>query len=251
MTIKHAYWICTTPRTGAQLLGQLLRATGIAGRPEEYFWRENESVYQQLWQVSSYSDYLQRALTAGTTPNGVFGAKMDVSGILTHFEQQLRSLPQFSEPSRPFYSILTALFPNLQCIWLTRRNKVRQAVSWWKAMQTNEWARPKGERSISEPQLHYNFAAIDHLANESLLREAAWQAYFWEWQVRPLVLVYEDFIEDHAGAVARVLDFLRVQESYILPEAAITLVKQADQVSEEWVQRYREEKQRHWTHRAW
>jgi len=251
MTIKLAYWICTTPRTGGQLLGQLLRATGIAGRPEEYFWRENEPLYQQLWRVSAYSDYLRHALKTGTTPNGVFGAKMDAGGYLSHFEQQLRSLPQFSEPSRPFHSILISLFPNLQFIWLTRRNKVRQAVSWWKAVQTNEWARPKGNRPITESPLHYDFAAIDQLVNESLLREAAWQAYFSEWQVRPLALVYEDFTEDSAGTVARVLDFLGVREPYVLPEAAITLVKQADAVSEEWVQRYREEKQRNWTNRAW
>jgi len=251
MTIKLAYWICTTPRTGSQLLGQLLRATGVAGRPEEYFWRENEPLYQQLWRVSSYPDYLRHALNAGTTPNGIFAAKMDVSEHLSHFERQLRSLPQFNEPGRPFHSILTSLFPNLQFIWLTRRNKVRQAVSWWKAVQTNEWARPKGDRSITEPPLHYNFAAIDQLANESLLREAAWQAYFSEWQVRPLALVYEDFTEDYAGTVARILDFLAVREPYVLPEAAITLVKQADTVSEEWVQRYREEKQRNWTNRAW
>jgi trehalose 2-sulfotransferase len=251
MTIKLAYWICTTPRTGGQLLGQLLRATGLAGRPEEYFWPENEPVYQQLWQVSSYPDYLRHALTAGTTPNGVFGAKMDASVALSHFERQLRSLAPFSEPSRTFHSILTSLFPNLQFIWLTRRNKVRQAVSWWKAMQSNEWARTKGDRTTPEQPLHYNFAAIDHLVNESLLREAAWQTYFSEWRVRPLALVYEDFTEDYAEAVARVLDFLGVREPYVLPEEAITLVKQADTVSEEWVQRYREEKQRNWTTRAW
>lgn len=251
MTIKLAYWICTTPRTGSQLLGQLLRATGVAGRPEEYFWRENEPVYRQLWNVSSYSDYLNHALTAGTTPNGVFGAKMDVGAYLSHFEHQLRSLPQFSEPSCTFHSILTSLFPDLKFIWLTRRNKVRQAASWWKAVQSNEWARPKGERSIIEPPLHYNFAAIDQLVNESLLREAAWQAYFSEWRVNPLALVYEDFIENHAGTVTYVLDFLGVREPYILPTEAITLVKQADSVSEEWVQRYREEKQWGWTNKAW
>jgi LPS sulfotransferase NodH len=251
MTVKLAYWICTTPRTGSQLLGQLLRATGIAGRPEEYFWRDNEPLYQQLWKVSSYPDYLQHALTAGTTPNGVFGAKMDVSGALSHFEHQLRSLPQFSEPGRPFQSILTSLFPNLKFIWLTRRNKVRQAVSWWKAVQSSEWARTKGDRAITAPPLHYNFAAIDQLATESLLREAAWQAYFSEWQVSPLALVYEDLIVHYAGAVARVVDFLGVREPYVLSEEAITLVKQADRVSEEWVQRYREEKQGSWTNKAW
>src|SRR2546426_4638275 len=212
MTIKLAYWICTTPRTGGQLLGQLLRATGLVGRPEEYFWPENEPVYQQLWQVSSYPDYLRHALTAGTTPNGVFGAKMDASVSLSHFERQLRSLSPFSEPSHTFHSILTSLFPNLQFIWLTRRNKVRQAVSWWKAMQSNEWARTKGDRTTPEQPLHYNFAAIDHLVNESLLREAAWQAYFSEWRGGAPAPLVEDVIAEHVAAGGRRLGFFGVGE---------------------------------------
>src|SRR5262249_3269467 len=128
---------------------------------------------------------------------------------------------------------------------------VRQAVSWWKAMQTNEWALFKGNRAVSESPLHYNFAAIDQLVHESLLREAAWQTYFSEWQVRPRVQVSEDLTQDYAGTVARILDFLGVHDPYVLPAAAMTLVKQADSLSEEWVQRYREEKQRNWTNRAW
>jgi trehalose 2-sulfotransferase len=58
-------------------------------------------------------------------------------------------------------------------------------------------------------------------------------------------------IAHYGGAVARVVDFLGVREPYVLSEEAITLVKQADRVSEEWVQRYREEKQGGWTNKAW
>ena len=71
---RRAYWICFTPRTGSALICQLLRATGVAGRPEEYFWRDNEPLYRTQWHVTSYSDYLERALEEGTTPNGIFGA---------------------------------------------------------------------------------------------------------------------------------------------------------------------------------
>src|SRR4029450_7241794 len=67
-TPRRAYWICFTPRTGSALLCQLLRATGVAGRPEEYFWRDNEPLYRAQWHVTSYRDYLDRALEEGTTP---------------------------------------------------------------------------------------------------------------------------------------------------------------------------------------
>src|SRR3954447_21071418 len=32
-----SYLLCSTPRTGSSLLCDALRATGVAGRPEEYF----------------------------------------------------------------------------------------------------------------------------------------------------------------------------------------------------------------------
>ena len=36
-TIERAYLVCATPRSGSTLLCELLKETGVAGRPEEYF----------------------------------------------------------------------------------------------------------------------------------------------------------------------------------------------------------------------
>lgn len=245
------YWICATPRTGGSLLSQWLGATGVAGHPAEYFWRDNEPAFQEHWHVSSYAGYLDRALHHGTTPNGVFGAKLDAGGYLEHFESRLRTIPQFSDPDLSFQAIITSAFPNLKFIWITRRNKVRQAVSWWKAVQTNEWGRRQGNSPRAGQEPVYNFAAIDQLTNESLMREAGWQAHFSEWQARPLTIVYEDFVDHYVETVAQVLDFLGITEPYTIREHEITLVRQADGLSEEWVQRYRREKQLDWTMKGW
>jgi len=254
-TVRHtacrAYWICQTPRTGSALLCQLLRATGVAGRPEEYFWRDNEPLYRAQWHVTTYHDYLTRALEEGTTPNGIFGAKVGAGVYLAHFGRQLRTLPQFANPTLSQDAILSALFPDLKYIWLTRRNKVRQAVSWWKAVQSNVWVQPTTEAPRPTPPLTYHFVAIDQLVNESVMREAAWAEYFAAWQITPLTIVYEDFIEDYAGTVAQILQYLEVSDPYVLDKVAITLAKQADSLSEAWVQQYREEKQQHWPNRAW
>jgi trehalose 2-sulfotransferase len=254
-TVRHKprrrYWICFTPRTGSALLCQLLRATGVAGRPEEYFWRDNEPVYRARWHVASYHDYLERALEEGTTPNGIFGAKVGAGVHLAHFFCQLRTLPQFEDMTPSRGSILAAPFPDLKCIWLTRRNKVRQAVSWWKAVQSNSWIQHTTDTRRPTPPLTYRFAAIDQVANEILMQEAAWAECFAAWQITPLSIVYEDFIDDWARTVAYILRYLEIGDPYVLDETAITLVGQADSLSEAWVQQYREEKQQHWPNRAW
>ena len=170
---------------------------------------------------------------------------------LAHFFRQLRTLPQFADATLSPCEILSALFPDLKCIWLTRRNKLRQAVSWWKAVQSNVWVQPTTEAPRPTPPLTYHFAAIDQLVNESVMREAAWAEYFAAWQITPLTIVYEDLIDDYAGTVAHILRYLEVSDPYILDETAITLARQADSLSEAWVQQYREEKQQPWPNRAW
>ncbi|MBA2364790.1 MAG: hypothetical protein H0V86_14810, partial [Chloroflexia bacterium] len=37
-----SYLICGTPRSGSFLLCEALKNTGLAGMPEEYFWRGDE-----------------------------------------------------------------------------------------------------------------------------------------------------------------------------------------------------------------
>jgi LPS sulfotransferase NodH len=229
----------------------LLTATNVAGRPEEFFFQAVELIYREQWQVSSYADYIHRAFIHGTTPNSVFGAKVDTGDYLSYFEKQLRAIPEFSDPALPLYSILISLFPNLKFIWLTRRDKIRQAVSWWKASQSKEWACHTVAPCGAKQDLQYQFTSIDRLVAESVMREAAWQAYYSEWGVIPLTLVYEDYVENYRGSVAKVLDFLEIDDAYIFREEAITLLKQADALSEEWVQRYHEEKQQGWGNKGW
>jgi LPS sulfotransferase NodH len=127
----------------------------------------------------------------------------------------------------------------------------RQAVSWWKAVQSHVWVQHTTETPSTAPPLTYHFAAIDQLVNESLMQDAAWAEFFSAWHIKPLAIVYEDFISDYAGTVAHILHYLEVSEPYVLDTKAITLVRQADSLSEAWVQQYREEKQQHWPNRAW
>src|SRR5579872_7291023 len=46
-----SYLVCGTPRCGSSLLCETLKNTGIAGRPEEYFWRGDEPFWRERWNV--------------------------------------------------------------------------------------------------------------------------------------------------------------------------------------------------------
>ncbi|HEX7161028.1 MAG TPA: Stf0 family sulfotransferase [Trebonia sp.] len=78
-----SYLICATPRTGSSLLCGLLDSTGVAGHPESWFRRQDEREFAVGWGIAdpsdgtfSYADYFRAAAAAGSTPNGVFAARI-------------------------------------------------------------------------------------------------------------------------------------------------------------------------------
>jgi LPS sulfotransferase NodH len=249
-----SYIVCMTPRTGSSFLCECLALTGVAGRPAEHFWREDGLDHRARYGVATYADVLDRVLELGSTPNGVFGLKVSTGGgYFASVIELVRHVPEYSGAGRPDPEVMAAAFPGLRYVWLTRRDKVRQAVSWWKAAQTNRWQRyrdeaePAGQGAAPE----FVFEAVDQLVQEAVAREAAWQRYFTEGGIRPLTLVYEDFVRAPEEAVGGVLDFLGVAAP---PEPGLERarhVKQADATSEAWAERYRAIKEASWRNKGW
>ena len=99
-----------------------------------------------LWQPDRYERYLEWALEEGTTENGVFGAKL-MWGYLGDFATLLRGIE--GNAGRPVPELLARSFPDLRYVQITREDKVRQAVSLWKAVQTQAWREEGGAARAS------------------------------------------------------------------------------------------------------
>jgi LPS sulfotransferase NodH len=234
-----SYLICATPRSGSFLLGEALINTGIAGCPGEYFWRGDEPGWRERWHVSTYAGYLTKAIEQGSTPNGVFGAKI-MWGYFDDFVTKLRQLPQYTDI--PVSRLMATVFPNLSYVYMTRRDKVRQAVSHWKALQTNVWGWTDEALPAPTDEPVFDFDEIDGLVQEIITHEAAWQQYFADCSVTPFTVVYEDLVPAYHDTARRILEFLHVPIPTDLAFGERRMKKQADALSEEWVQRYCETK---------
>src|SRR3954447_746678 len=117
-TIGHprfTYLVCATPRSGSTLLCEVLGANGIAGRPAEYFEdlratglprqaRQyfngfDNPIVDQLPPVipgepeppGRFEAELAEVLRQGTTPNGVFAAKL-MWGYFPDFAARIKEL---------------------------------------------------------------------------------------------------------------------------------------------------------------
>ncbi len=269
-----SYLICATPRSGSTLLCEALNNTGLAGHPKEYFEAlkmtglprqpkeyfeeiENGTILDALgsysrlkeeygeptfWDGAGYARYLARVLEEGTTPNGVFGAKM-MWGYFGDFIGNVRQIPVYREMAVP--DILARVFPNLHYIWVTRRDKLRQAVSLWKAIQTWTWKHDGQDVPIdmyAHKELVFHFEAIEHLVQRLNADDEAWRRYFAYYDVRPWTVCYEELSAAYEATALNILHYLHVPMPEGLMFGERRMKQQADGLSEEWVQRYYEMK---------
>jgi LPS sulfotransferase NodH len=236
-----SYLVCATPRSGSTLLCEGLKATGVAGRPEEYFEAlpatgrprtpadyldglddpeahallgdsppPDPPPYSSRLDGASLQDHLARVRAWGTTPNGVFGAKV----MWGHVD----------DPA--------ALVRDARYVWVRRHDTVRQAVSLWRAMQTQSW------RSDASPGGHavYSFSALRHLVDLLASHDAAWVRFFA--RVPVLELTYAEIARDLAGALERTLAYLGIERPPDWPPALPPMRRQADALSEQWAEAY-------------
>jgi trehalose 2-sulfotransferase len=228
--LRTSYFVCGTPRSGTWLLCGLLASTGVAGRPHEWFWRETEDANRRAWGCSRFVDYLADVRDAGTTPNGVFGAKL-MWAYLVDFLARLRQLGD--APSDR--SLIARQFQAPRFVWVRRDDVVAQAVSWAKAIQTGRWHHWDRRDSATAPA--YDRDQIDALVREVAAHDVGWRAWFAANEIEPLAIRFEDLVSDSVGVTRAVLNFLGVAARDV-PINALT-VEVSDGVNEQWIARYR------------
>ena len=193
------------------------------------------------------ADYVDLIMGKTTSPNGVFGAKI-IWQFFEDFIDEVRTITGYRD--MPVCELMPAIFPGLRYIWITRRDKVRQAVSYWKAVQSGVWANLDGfavtASTVLQPRVPaFDFRGINWLLRGAIQDEAEMQRYFQTCGVEPLSIVYEDFVAGYTETVMRVLQYLEiaVPKSFTIP--APKLRKQSDAESDHWAELYQQCKHEH------
>jgi trehalose 2-sulfotransferase len=233
----QSYLVCGTPRTGSTLLCDLLASTGVAGRPESYFrepdqhaWARRFGVVVEADGAFDYAHFVTRAMRAGMTPNGVFGARV-MWGTMPLIVDGLRS----RRDSRRDLDVLVDALGPLLLVHLKRGDVVGQAVSWARAEQTGFWQR--GDLPSAEPDLDID--QVDSLVRTIAAHNAGWEAWFAEQDAKPYVLSYEEVVADPRTSVQRILRHLGLETPPgWRPQSPHH--RQSDAINADWARRYRD-----------
>jgi LPS sulfotransferase NodH len=228
--VHTSLFVCATPRTGSNLLDGLLASTGLVGEPEEDFGAVLEEQVLAKEGRAGLADYLVHcAARAGAT--GVYATKLhlDQHDLFLHLLRLFRGAHGLADAE-----LIEAMFPHPRFVWLSRKDLVAQAVSWWRARQSGAWIASDEPRS--DP--FFDFEAIDAAVHRALEQAERWRRWFASERIEPLPIAYEDLVADPTRIVREVLAFAGIDApADLVVKARIT--KQADSVSEEWIERYR------------
>lgn len=236
--VRRSYVLCSNARSGSTLLAEALHGTGRLATPIEYFdGTDAMTALVERWGCADLRCYLACLHRRRTTPDGVLGAKV-------HW-YQLQEIALASGcdplpgPCGRERALLAAVFWSCRFVWIIRRDRDRQAVSWAIAEATTQWT-DLGD-GVPPPPVEYDYARIDDCRRRIDEAEVGWSTLFDAAGVVPLTVTYEELADDYVATVAAVARFLGAE---LAPDElpAPRLRKQADERSERMLARYQRER---------
>jgi LPS sulfotransferase NodH len=201
------------------MLAHVLHETNHFGFPLEYANPGYLQEWKKVLGTSSVSETLRELLRNRTSPNGVFGIKV-------HY-WQIRQLGGFAG--------MKELFPDPYYVLLSRRNVLKQAISWSIAAQTGVWI--DGQREISTtPQYDYN--DINWRLRRTILYNASWRYLLVANACQYLDISFEEAVENTGDSVRRIAQFMNLDlDVGVIPDQPVTK-KQGSSLNNDWERRF-------------
>ena len=244
-----SYIICTSPRSGSTLLCRLLSQTGVAGHPGSYFHEPSLEAWLDDYDLPHNHAVSERellgsifraAVAEGSRDTGVFGLRMQRHSFDFFIEKLAVLHPELPSDTHR----LAAAFGRTSFIYLTRSDKLEQAISCVKADQSGLWHMSSDgtelERLAPPRVPKYNANRIRRQLEQFVAYDRGWNTWFDREQIAPLRITYEALSAAPQETLRTVLDYLgldREAANGVEPDVA----KLADNSSRQWSDRFRKE----------
>jgi LPS sulfotransferase NodH len=229
METRKFYVICTTPRSGSNLLCDLLWSCGAMGKPQEYLNIPDILIplakkYNLIDAESkiSFDEYMSCMIQNFSSPNNVFGMKF----LFDQFE-----------PLMDLQAIKKVL-QRCKFIWLVRRDVVAQAVSMYIAKRTNHWSSHTEDKS-KRKSVEYNEEKIAFFVKYLSNLNFKWTEFLSVNQAEYLEIIYEELLVDTNKICRDICNFceVKIDREFFLEKA--TVKKQGDDLNQKFADIFR------------
>ncbi|WP_124709494.1 trehalose 2-sulfotransferase [Gordonia insulae] len=249
------YLVCASQRSGSTLLVESLAASGVAGKPQEffqYFTASSQAPQPREWFAGVHDpeildllapiddgivdtrgseEWKADILDQGRSPNGVWGGKL-------MWNQTPLLIARSRVASGSLRTAIRSIFDGVDPVYIHvyREDVVPQAVSMWRAVQTRVWRDEAGVHSSGEDGAVYHAGGIAHLAGILLEQDRNWRRWFAAESIEPVEVGFGDLVRNPTDTTARVLSAIG-QDPDLAPPPP--LKPQSNARSKEWADHYR------------
>lgn len=189
---QRRYAITFSIRSGSTLLCEDLAAAGL-GSPTEHF-------QPHLRGTQTASEHLGQLLSAA---GPVFGTKLA-------WEQAYSLMRSLSEEgvAVPSFDLRNVFGPELRVIRVVRRNKVRQAISAWRAATSGTWHTPTSDGTRAPEPSSVSMGAIPEVLLQLIAEDWLWETHLAQTDIPCHLVEYEAFTSNRRGTIEAVATFL-------------------------------------------
>jgi LPS sulfotransferase NodH len=196
LPVTKTYCILITPRSGSTWLCQRIARRNVLSCPQEHFIADefaNTLTFNPGRDIYEVFDIIARK---NATNTGLFGFK------LSYFD-----LEEF-EREAPLLDVMPG---EKHFVYLSRRNFVAQAISLYIAVESQVFHAYDLESAPPErPEIPYDDSKIMYWASHILQQEYGIRRWLTANQIEPVLLSYEELLDDIDAAIAKIADSLGV-----------------------------------------
>jgi LPS sulfotransferase NodH len=215
--------IASIPRSGSTAFCNDLWNTGLLGAPMEYLnlkWLENNGRWRK--ELRELTEYWRTVQSVRTSSNGVFSYKMFVPNYFTVLERCPTLLP--------------SLTPT-HIVYFTRRDSIAQAISYAKAIKSQQWF-----NGVHHPEIQYDKKLIDDALTKIADHRRQWEMLFELTDAEQVLRIsYEDYLLDKEAILLEVMRFSLGSVEGRREVGIPTIDVQRDISNFQWIERYVDE----------
>ncbi len=234
-TRRNTILIAATHRSGSYLACDWLSQLGGIPFAEEYFNFELLAARQELRLSDDLPrlEVLERMIAHQRATAGIFAVKAMWPAFESLFTKMAAKLTM---PVVDPLAWAMEILGDVQVLFVRRRDKAKQAVSFEKAKQQAVWRSEKRDACL-DATLVYNYPRILDCWKQIHQDEAAWLAFLNERHIPYFEIWYEDMVQDPMGVIGGALRSLGIE-----PNESVTLRSQYQKLSgginAEWLERF-------------